>query len=223
MLPLAPPPLAFPTPASVTTASPALPTFASIVCVLVVLVRDLLVVVVVVVHLVPTVAAVASRTLTSRMWAGRVAITPMAALAECAKEAVLPSVDLCLRLRALLRILHLDDEDRVTLTLAVLPSFRVDVDAVNLIVALDDGCSGRTLPFEAHNLWCTPIKLVLGEYLLLLHLLRDVIVGNGAVARSGVAIFQDGLQDLLGKTYALDGALPQGHKMDFLSVATLRR
>jgi hypothetical protein len=29
------------------------------------------------------------------------------------------------------------------------------------------------------------------------------------VARGGVAIFQDDLQDLLGKTYALDGALPQ--------------
>ena len=135
--------------------------------------------------------------------------TPVADLAECAKEAALPSVDLCLRLRTLLRLLHLDDEDRVTL--AVLPSFQVDVDVVNLVVALDDGCSGRTLSFEAHNLRSTPIKLVLGLYLLLLHLhlLRDVIVGNGAVVRGEVAIFQYGLQDRLGKTYAIDGALPQ--------------
>ncbi len=132
--------------------------------------------------------------------------TPMADLAECAKEVALPSVNLCLRLRALLRLLHLDNEDRVTL--AVLPSFQVDVDVVNLVVVLDDGCSGRTLSFEAHNLRSTPIKLVLGLYLLLLHLhlLRDVIVGNGAVARGGVAIFQYGLQDLLGKTYAMYGA-----------------
>ena len=97
MLPLVPPSLAFPTPASVATISPALSSSASTICVLVVLVRELLPVVVV--HLVPTVAAVVLRTLMSRRWAGRVAATPVAALTECAKEADLPSVDLCLRLR----------------------------------------------------------------------------------------------------------------------------
>ncbi len=101
----------------------------------------------------------------------------MAALAECAKEADLLSIDLCLHLRALLCLLCLGDDDRVTL--AVLPSFRVDVDIVDLVVVLDDGYCARTLPFEAHNLWCTPIKLVLGAYLFLMHLLRDVIVGRG--------------------------------------------
>ena len=144
------PPLAFPTPASVTTVSPASPTSASFICILVVLVRELLlivvIVIVIVIHPVPTVAAVALRTLTSRRWAGRVASTPVAALAEGTKEADLPSVDLCLRLRALLRPHHLDDEDQVTL--AVLPSFRVDVDVVYLIVVLDDGCSAHTLPFN---------------------------------------------------------------------------
>jgi hypothetical protein len=43
-----------------------------------------------------------SRTLASRRWAGR-AVTHVAALPECAKEADLTRVDLCLRLRALLR------------------------------------------------------------------------------------------------------------------------
>ena len=67
-------------------------------------------------------AAVASQTLTSRRsWAGRFAATPVVALAECAKEADLPSVDLCLRLRVLLCLLHLDNDARGTLL--VLPSF----------------------------------------------------------------------------------------------------
>ena len=162
---------------------------------------------VVVVHLVHTVVVVALLTLTSRRWAGRVATTPVAALAECAKDADLLSINLCLHLRALLCLLHLDDDDQVTL--AVLPSFRVDVDIVDLIVALDDGYCARTLPFEAHNLRCTPIKLALGAYLFLMHLLRDVIVGNSAVARFGVVTFQDGLQDPLGKTDGPDGALPR--------------
>jgi hypothetical protein len=51
----------------------------------------------------------------------------------------------------LLCLLHLlGDEDRVAL--AVPPSAHIDVDVVNLVVALDDGCSSRTLPFEAHHL-----------------------------------------------------------------------
>ena len=55
---------------------------------------------------------------------------------------------------------------------------------------LDDGCHTRALPLDAHNLGYTAKKLVLGEYLvLLLHLLHDIIVGNGAVARGGVVIF----------------------------------
>jgi hypothetical protein len=83
------------------------------------------------------------------------------------------------------------------------------VDVVNLVIALDDGCSVCTLPFEAHNLQCTPIKLVLGAYLLLMHFLGDIIVGSGAVARGGVAIFQDGRQDLLQKTDGLDAMLPR--------------
>ena len=130
----------------------------------------------------------------------------MAALAECVKEADLPSVNLCLRLCVLLCPLHLDNEDRVAL--AVPPSSRVDIDVVDLVAALDDGCSARKLPFDAHNLWCTPKKLVLGAYLLILHLLCEVIVGDGPVARGGVATFQDGLQDLLFETDALDGTLP---------------
>ena len=133
------------------------------------------------------------------MWAGR-AVTRVAALAECTKEADLPSVDRCLCRRPLLRPLHLADEDRVAL--AVPPSPQGDVDVVDLILALRDGCSACTLPFDEHNLRCTPKKLVLGAYLLLLHLLRDIIVGDGAVARGRVAIIQDGLQDLLGEADA---------------------
>ena len=56
---------------------------------------------------------------------------------------------------------------------------------------------------------CTPKKLVLGAYLLLLHLLRDVIVGDGVVARGTVAIIQYGLQDLLREADGVDGALPR--------------
>jgi hypothetical protein len=74
---------------------------------------------------------------------------------------------------------------------------------------LDGGCCACTLPFEAHNLRCTPIKLVLGAYLLLMHFLGDIIVGSGAVARGRIAIFLDGLQDLLGKTDGLDAMLPR--------------
>ena len=98
--------------------------------VVVVLVREFApapsaVVVLVLVHPVPCCwwRTLESRTLASRRWAERAA-TRVAALAECAKEADLPSVDLCLRRRMLLHPLHLDDEDRVTL--AVLPSFRDD-------------------------------------------------------------------------------------------------
>ena len=76
--------------------------------------------------------------------------------------------------------LYLDNENRVAL--AVPPSAQVNIDIVDRVVTLEDGCSTRTLPLDWHNLWCTPIKLVLGEYLLLLHLLRDVIVGDGRVA-----------------------------------------
>ena len=112
----------------------------------------------------------------------------MAALAEFSKEADLLSVDFCLRLRVLLRPLHLDDEDQVAL--AVPPSAQVEVDVVDwVLVTLEDGCCARALPLDVQNLRCTPKKLLLWEYLLLLHLLRDIIVGDGAVARGGVAIF----------------------------------
>ena len=43
--------------------------------------------------------------------------TPVADLAECAKEAALPSVDLCLRLRALLRLLHLEFDTECLVTM----------------------------------------------------------------------------------------------------------
>ena len=200
-----------PFPSSVVTVSP--PSVVILVAA-VVLVRKIapapvIVVVVILLHPVPSCCcccwwrSLESQTLASRRWARR-GVTRVAALAECAKEADLTRVDLCLRLRALLRPLHLDDEDRVAL--AVLPSFRVDDDVLDWVVALEDGCSARALPLDAHNLQCTPKKLVLGAYLLLLHLLCNVIVGNGVVARGGVAIFQDGFQDLLGETDALDGA-----------------
>jgi hypothetical protein len=42
-----------------------------------------------------------------------------------------------------------------------------------------------------------------------MHFLGDIIVGSGAVARGRVAIFLDGLQDLLEKTDGLDAMLPQ--------------
>jgi hypothetical protein len=51
--------------------------------------------------------------------------------------------------------------------------------------------------------------MVLGAYILALHLLRDVIVGDGAVARGNVFAPQDGLEDLLGKADAMDGARPR--------------
>ena len=195
------PPLLFPS--SIATVSP--PSVV-VLLVIVVLVREFAsapaaVVVVVLVHPVPCCwwRTLESRTLASWRWAGGGA-TRVAALAECAKEADLTSVNLCLCCRTLLRPLHLDDEDRVPL--AVPPFFRVDLGVVDLVVALEVGCSARTLPLDAHNLRCTPKKLVLGAYLLLLHLLRDIIVGDGAVARGRVAIIQDGLQDLLGEADA---------------------
>ncbi len=46
-------------------------------------------------------------------------------------------------------------------------------------------------------------------YLFLVHFLGDIIEGSGAVARGGVAIFQYGLQYLLGKTDGLDAMLPR--------------
>jgi hypothetical protein len=42
-----------------------------------------------------------------------------------------------------------------------------------------------------------------------MHFLGDIIVGSGAVARGRIAIFLDGLQDLLGKTDGLDAMLPR--------------
>ena len=204
---------ALPFPSSIATISPPSVIVLLVVVVLVREVAPAAVVVVVLVHPVPCCwwRTPESRTLALRRWAGR-AVTRVAALAECAKEADLPSVNLCLRRRMLLRPLHLEDEDRVAL--AVLPFTRVDDDVVDWVVAvaLDDDCSARTLPLDAHNLWCTPKKLVLGAYLLRLHLLRDVIVGDGAVARARgiLGIFQDGLQDLLGEADdGLDGTLPR--------------
>ena len=96
-----------PFPSSVATVSP--PSIVVLVAA-VVLVREFAptaVVVVILVHPVPFccccwLRSLESRTLASRRWAGR-AVTHVAALAECAKEADLTRVDLCLRLRALLR------------------------------------------------------------------------------------------------------------------------
>ena len=107
-------PLPLPSPAS-TTVSPASPTSTSVVCVLVVVVSVLLLVIVVV-HLVPVTAntsILASRTLASRRWAGRIAAAPMAALAEGTEETDSPGVNLCLRRRALLGLLHLDPSSRL--------------------------------------------------------------------------------------------------------------
>jgi hypothetical protein len=123
--------------AASTSSSVSLPSVA-VLLVVVILVRELApaapaalaaVVVVVIVHPVPCCCwrNLESRSLASRRWAGR-AVTRVAALAECTKEADLTSVDLCLCLCTLLCPLHLDDEDRVAL--AVPPSFRVDVDVV---------------------------------------------------------------------------------------------
>ena len=120
-----------PFPSSVVTVSP--PSVVILVAA-VVLVRKIapapvIVVVVILLHPVPSCCccwwwrSLESQTLASRRWAGR-GVTRVAALAECAEEADLTRVDLCLRLRVLLRPLHLDDEDRVAL--AVLPSFQVD-------------------------------------------------------------------------------------------------
>ena len=96
LLPPLVPPLALPSPTSVTV-SPASPTSTSVACVLVVLISVLLLVVV------------------SRRWAGRVAAAPVAALAEGIEEADFPGVNLCLRHRALLGLLHLDYADGVAL------------------------------------------------------------------------------------------------------------
>ena len=203
-----------PFPSSVVTVSPpsVIILVAGVVLVRKIAPAPVIIVVVILLHPVPSCCcwwwwrSLESQTLASRRWAGR-GVTRVAALAECAEEADLTRVDLCLRLRVLLRPLHLDDEDRVAL--AVLPSFRVDDDVLDWVVALEDGCSARALPLDAHNLRCTPKKLVLGAYLLLLNLLRDVIVGDCAMARGGVAIFQDGLQDLLQEADSVDGVLPR--------------
>jgi hypothetical protein len=120
------PPLALPTPA--TTISPT---------------SIIVIVLVVVIYFMPAVAAITP--LASRRWAGRVSTAPVAALAEYAKEADPPSVDHCLCLRALLCLLHLDNEDGVAL--AVPPSAHVDYYVVNCVVTLDDACSARTLSF----------------------------------------------------------------------------
>ena len=126
-------PLARPLPFPSSVATVSSPSISpSVVVVVVVLVREFAptaVVVVVLVHPVPFCCCCwlrsleSARTLASRRWAAGRAVTRIAALAECAKEADLTRVNLCLRLRALLRPLHLDDEDRVAL--AVLPSFRL--------------------------------------------------------------------------------------------------
>ena len=110
LLPPLVPPLALPSPTSVTV-SPASPTSTSVACVLVVLISVLLLVVVVaIIHLMPVTA-----TLVSRRWAGRVAAAPVAALAEGIEEADFPGVNLCLHHRALLGLLHLDYADGVAL------------------------------------------------------------------------------------------------------------
>ena len=59
------------------------------------------------------------------------------------------------------------------------------------------------------HLQCTPKLLVLGEHLLVLHLLCHIIIGDDAMAGGGVGIFQDELEDVLGEADILDSALPQ--------------
>ncbi len=103
------PPLLLPSPISATI-SPALPTSTSVVCVIIVIVSVLLLVIVVV-HLVlvtPSTSTLASRTLVSQRWAGRVAAAPVAALAKGTEETDSPGVNLCLRRHALLGLLHLE-------------------------------------------------------------------------------------------------------------------
>ncbi len=51
--------------------------------------------------------------------------------------------------------------------------------------------------------------LVLGEHLLDLHLLRNIVIGNGAMAHGKVGIFQNRLEDILGEADGLDSALSQ--------------
>ena len=104
------------------------PTSTSIACILV---SVLLLVIVIVIHLVPVTATIASC-----RCAGGVAAAPVAALAEGTKEADFPGVNLCLRRRTLLGLLHLDDADGVALAV---PSFVVvNNDIVNLVIPLDD-------------------------------------------------------------------------------------
>ena len=126
LLPLVPP-LALPSPASITV-SPASPTSTAIACVLV---SVLLLVIFVGVHIVPVTA-----TLASRRWAGGVAAAPVVALAEGTEEAEFPSVNLCLRRRTLLGLLHLDGADGVALAV---PLFVVVNNyTVDLVIPLDD-------------------------------------------------------------------------------------
>ena len=134
--PLVPPlPLSSPTSATV---FPASPTYTSVVCVIIVVVSVLLLIIVVV-HLVPvtpSTSTLASRTLASQMWAGRVAAAPVAALAKGTEENDSTCVNLCLRSRGLLGLLHLDDAYGVAL---VVPSIDlINNDIVDHVISLDD-------------------------------------------------------------------------------------
>jgi len=103
------PPLPLPSPTSATI-SPTLPTSTSDICVIIVIISFLLLVIVVV-HLVPVIpstSTLASWTLVSQRWAGRVAAAPVAALAKGTEETDSPGVNLCLRCHALLGLLHLE-------------------------------------------------------------------------------------------------------------------
>ena len=155
-----------PFPSSVVTISP--PSIIILV-VAVVLAREFAptaVVVVVFVHPVPSCCcccwwrSLELRTLASRRMAGR-GVTRIAILAECAKEADLTRVDLCLCLRALLRSLHLDDENQVAL--AVLLSFRVDNDVLDWVVVLEDGSSARALHLMHTTCGAPPKSLCSGR------------------------------------------------------------
>jgi hypothetical protein len=120
------------------TVFPAFPTFTSVVCVIIVFVSVLLLVKVVV-HLVPvtpSTSTLASLTLVSQRWAGKVAAAPVAALAKGTEETDSPCVNLCLRRRGLLGLLHLDDAYGVEL---VIPSIvLINNDIFDHVIPLDD-------------------------------------------------------------------------------------
>ena len=101
----------------------------------------------------PIVVPVVFVILALRRWAGGVAAAPVAAPAEDAEEADLPGIKLCLRRRALLGLLHLDDADRVALV--VPSSFLIDDDIVIFIVSLDY--------LSAGNEWSSLVRVAISD------------------------------------------------------------